>query len=67
LFPLFSGLLLLAAVILFWIEGGAFRALIAVAFLVASWNIFGRPFWRLRYRRALSKSLPTWNLKADKR
>jgi hypothetical protein len=65
MFPLLSGLLLLVAVILFWVEGGAFRALVAVAFLLASWNVFGRPFWRSRYRRAMSKNLPTWNIKAD--
>jgi hypothetical protein len=65
LFPLFSGLLLLVAVILFWLDGGVFRALIAVAFLLASWNFFGRPFWRSRYRRALSKNTPTWTIKSD--
>ena len=65
LFPLISCLLLLAAVILFWIEGRAFTAVIAVVFLLASYSVFGRPFFRSRYRRALSKSLPTWEIKAD--
>ncbi len=65
LFPLISCLLLLVAVILFWIAGRAFTALIAVAFLVASYSVFGRPFFRSRYRRALSKNLPTWDIKAD--
>jgi hypothetical protein len=65
MFPLLSGVLLLVAMILFWVEGGAFRAFVAVAFLVASWSVFGRPFWRSRYRRAMSKNLPTWNIKAD--
>jgi hypothetical protein len=65
LFPLVSCLVLLVAVILFWIAGRAFTALIAVAFLVASYSVFGRPFFRSRYRRALSKSLPTWEIKAD--
>ena len=65
LFPLISCLLLLVAVILFWIAGRAFTALIAVVFLLASYGVFGRPFFRSRYRRALSKSLPTWEIKAD--
>ncbi|MBV9005596.1 MAG: hypothetical protein JOZ98_22110 [Solirubrobacterales bacterium] len=65
LFPILSGLLLLVAVILFWIEGRAFSALIAVAFLLASWSMFGRPFFRSRYRKAISKKVPTWTIKAD--
>jgi hypothetical protein len=64
-FPLVSCLLLLVAVVLFFAVGKAFSALIAVAFLLASWSMFGRPFYRSRYRRALSKNLPTWNIKAD--
>ncbi|HTU86478.1 MAG TPA: hypothetical protein VMF57_12940 [Solirubrobacteraceae bacterium] len=63
--PLASSLVLLVAVILFFAVGKAFSALIAVAFLTASWSMFGRPFYRSRYRRALSKNLPTWNIKAD--
>jgi hypothetical protein len=63
--PLISGVLLLVAMILFWIEGRAFSALIAVAFLLASYSAFGRPFFRSRYRRALSKNLPTWTIKSD--
>jgi hypothetical protein len=65
LVPLISGLFLLAAVIVFWIEGRAFSALIAVAFLVASWSLFGRPFFRHRYRRAMSKNVPTWTIDED--
>ena len=65
LFPLISCLLLLAAVILFWIAGRAFTAVIAVVFLVATYGVVGRPFFRSRYRRALSKNLPTWDIKAD--
>jgi len=49
--PLLSGLFLLAAVVLFLLEGKAFGALIVVPFLLASWNMFGRPFFRARYRR----------------
>jgi hypothetical protein len=66
LFPLLSGLGLLAAVILFWVEGrGVFSSVVAGAFLLASWSVFGRPFYRSRYRRALSKNTPTWNIKGD--
>lgn len=65
LFPALSGLLLLIATVLFWIEGGAFRALVVVAFLLATWGMLFRPFFRSRYRKALAKNLPTWNLKAD--
>jgi hypothetical protein len=65
LFPLLSGILLLVAVILFWVQGGAFSALVAVAFLLASWSVFGRPFYRSRYRNALSKNTPTWKIKSD--
>ncbi len=65
LFPILSGLLLLVAVILFFIVGKAFSALIAVALLLASWSMFGRPFYRSRYRKALSEKVPTWTIKAD--
>jgi hypothetical protein len=27
--------------------------------------VFGRPFFRSRYRRKLAKNLPTWDLKSD--
>jgi hypothetical protein len=63
--PLISGLLLLVAVIVFFLTGRIFGAIIAVPFLIASWGMFGRPFFRARYRRALSKNLPTWEIKAD--
>jgi hypothetical protein len=65
LIPLASCLFLLVAVVLFFAAGRAFSALVAVAFLVASWSVFGRPFYRSRYRRALNQNLPTWNIKAD--
>jgi hypothetical protein len=65
MFPLISGLLLLAAVIVFFIEGRAWSALIAVPFLLASWTMFGRPFFRSRYRQALSKKVPTWTIESD--
>jgi Flp pilus assembly protein TadB len=65
MFPLLSGLLLLVAVILYWINGGAFQALIAVAFLIAAWGMFGRPFFRSRYRRKLTENLPTWTIKGE--
>ena len=65
LVPLVSGIILLAAVILFFAEGKVFGALIAVPFLFASWNMFVRPIFRSRYRRALGKSTPTWTIDAD--
>jgi Flp pilus assembly protein TadB len=65
LVPLGAGLVLLAAMIAFFIAGSAVSAVVAVAFLVASWSMFGRPFFRSRYRRALSKNLPKWEIKSD--
>jgi hypothetical protein len=64
--PLAAGLVLLAAMIVFFVAGSAFSGLVAVAFLAASWVMFVRPFFRSRYRKSLGKNLPTWNLKADK-
>jgi hypothetical protein len=64
-FPLLAGLILLAAMIVFFIAGRTFSALVAAAFFLASWAVFGRPFFRSRYRRKLAKDLPTWNIKAD--
>jgi hypothetical protein len=63
--PLVSGLFLLAGVILSIFEGRAFGALIVVPFLLSSWNLFLRPFFRTRYRRSLAKDLPTWTIDAD--
>lgn len=63
--PLASALALLVAVVAFFAVGQAVSAIVAVAFLLASWGIFGRPFFRSRYRRAMTENLPTWNLKAD--
>jgi hypothetical protein len=65
LFPLIAGVVLLVAMIVFFIEGRTFGAVIVVPFLVASWGMFGRPFFRSRYRRALSQNLPTWKIKSD--
>ena len=65
MFPLVSGLLLLIAMIVFWSTGRTYGAIVAVPFLIASWGVFGRPFFRSRYRRALAKNSPTWNIKAD--
>jgi hypothetical protein len=65
LIPIVSGLLLLAGAIVFFATGRAYGALIAIPFLAASYVMFGRPFFRTRYRRALAKNLPTWNIKAD--
>jgi hypothetical protein len=63
--PLISGLILLAAVILFFAKGKVFGAIIIVPFLFAAWNMFVRPFFRSRYRRALTESAPTWEIDAD--
>jgi hypothetical protein len=51
--------------IVFFIEGRTFAAVVAIPFLLASWSLFGRPFYRSRYRRALSKGVPSWDIKAD--
>jgi hypothetical protein len=63
--PLSSGLLLLAAVIVSFIAGRAWGALVAVPFLFASWNLFVRPYFRSRYRRSLANDTPTWTIDAD--
>jgi hypothetical protein len=63
--PLGASLLLLAAMIAFFIAGRVFSAVVAVAFVIASWTTFGRPFFRSRYRKALSENLPKWEIKAD--
>jgi Flp pilus assembly protein TadB len=65
LFPLAAGLILLAAMIVFFIVGRTFSAIVMGAFLLASWVMLGRPFFRSRYRKSLRKNLPTWNIKAD--
>jgi len=65
MFPVVAGLLLLAAVVAFVFTGRTYGAIIAVPFLLASWGVFVRPFYRSRYRRALSKNLPTWEIKSD--
>jgi hypothetical protein len=65
MFPLLSGLLLLIGVIIFFLTGRIYGALIMVPFLIASYGMFGRPFFRSRYRRALAKNVPTWNIEAD--
>jgi hypothetical protein len=63
--PLVSCLILLAGMIVFWATGRTYGALVAVPFLLASYVMFGRPFFRSRYRRALSQQLPTWNIESD--
>ena len=65
LFPLIAGLILLAAMIVFWVAGRTFSVLVFGAFLLASWGMLGRPFFRSRYRKKLRQNLPTWNIKAD--
>jgi hypothetical protein len=63
--PLIAGLLLLVGFIVFFATGRVYGALVAVPFIIASWGVFGRPFFRAKYRRALAKNVPTWNIKAD--
>jgi hypothetical protein len=65
LIPLIAGLILLGAMIVFFIAGSAFSGLVLIAFVGASWVMFVRPFFRTRYRKSLGKNLPSWNLKAD--
>ena len=63
--PLVSGIVLLIGDIAFFMTGRTYGALIAIPFLLASWVMFGRPFFRSRYRRKLAENTPSWNLKAD--
>lgn len=65
MFPLLAGLLLLICTIVFFLTGRTYGAIVAIPFLIASLAVFGRPFYRTRYRKALTKNTPTWNLKAD--
>jgi hypothetical protein len=62
LVPIVCGLLLLAGVTLFFVSGRAYGALIVVPFLLASWNMFGRPVFRRKYRQAIGKNRPTWKI-----
>lgn len=63
--PLISGVVLLIGDVAFYLSGRTYGALIAVPFLLASWVMFGRPFFRSRYRRKLSQNMPTWSIKSD--
>jgi Flp pilus assembly protein TadB len=63
--PLGACLLLLGAMIAFFIAGRAVSAFVVMTFLLASWATFARPFFRSRYRKALSESLPKWEIRAD--
>jgi hypothetical protein len=47
-FPLVAMGLLVAAVIVLFVEGRTFTAIIAIPFLFAVWNLFGRPTFRSR-------------------
>ena len=51
--------------IVVFIAGRTFSALVFGAFLLASWAMLGRPFFRSRYRKSLRKDAPTWKIKAD--
>ena len=65
MFPLLAGLLLLVCVIVFFLTGRTYGALVAFPFLIASWGVFAKPLYRARYRRALTKNVPTWTIKSD--
>jgi len=65
MFPLVAGLLLLAGVVAFALTGRTYGVIVVVPFLLVSWGMFGRPFYRSRYRRALAKNTPTWEIESD--
>jgi hypothetical protein len=65
LFPVASGLLLLAAVVLFFVAGRAFGAVLLLPLGLSMWNMFMRPVYKRRYRKALTETLPTWEIKAE--
>jgi len=65
MFPLVSCLVLLVGTLVFFATGRTFGALIAVPLLLASWGVFGRPIYRSKYRQALSRNTPTWEIKSD--
>ncbi len=59
LVPLIAGLLLLSrALSPSSSPAGPSAGLVALPFLLASWGMFGRPFFRARYRKSLGKNLP---------
>jgi hypothetical protein len=65
LFPVLSGLLLLAAVVLFFFVGRAVGAIMLLPVGLSMWNMFMRPLYKRRYRKALTEKLPTWEIKAE--
>jgi Flp pilus assembly protein TadB len=65
LLPVLSGVLMLVAVLLFVIAGRAFGAILIVPLGLSMWNMFMRPLYKRRYRKALTERLPTWDIKAD--
>jgi hypothetical protein len=65
LFPVASGLLLLAAVGLFFFAGRAFGAIMLLPLGLSMWNMFMRPVYKRRYRQALTEKLPKWEIKAE--
>jgi hypothetical protein len=65
IFPVVSGLLLLAAVLLFFFAGRAFGALLLLPLGLSMWNMFMRPVYKRRYRQALIDKLPTWEIKPE--
>jgi len=65
IFPIVAGLLLLAAVVAFVVTGRTYGVIVVVPFLLVAWGMLGRPFYRSRYRRALAKNTPTWEIESD--
>jgi hypothetical protein len=65
LVPIISGLLLVVGTGIFFATGQVYGALIVVPFLLASWSMFGRPVFRRKYREAISKDRPTWEIEPE--
>jgi hypothetical protein len=63
--PIISGLLLVGGTVLFFATGQVYGALVVVPFLLASWSMFGRPIFRRKYRQAMAKDRPTWEIDPD--
>jgi hypothetical protein len=63
--PIVTGLLLVGGTTLFFATGQVYGALIVVPFLLASWSMFGRPIFRRKYRQAIGKDRPTWEIEPD--
>jgi uncharacterized membrane protein YfcA len=65
LFPIVTGLAVVGAVVGSIFAGRAFGAILVVPLLLMAYNVFMRPLHRRRYRRALAKNRPTWEIEPD--